>query len=338
MGQSPDMAVLVTGANGFLGTALVRRLLSRGTRVRILVRSAGRASALTDLGAEAVVGDITNRGAVGQALDGVKTVYHLAGRLLLPGLSAAEYRSTHVDGTRVLLAASGEMSDLERVVHCSTTGVLGVTGREPADEDAPMRPTNVYEATKAEAEVAVREAIDHGLRAVIVRPGLVYGPGDLHLLGFFRSVLRGQFRPIGRQSVWLHPIYIDDLVDAFVAAGTSPKALGECFHVAGREPVTLAGLADEIARAEGTAVRGGFIPLAAARTLAAVGDMLPSRLRRAAPLTRTRLAFLTHSRVYDVSKAERLLDFQATTSLATGIAQSVDWYRNHGYLPLTAAA
>jgi nucleoside-diphosphate-sugar epimerase len=332
------MTVLVTGANGFLGAALVRRLLAEGRTVRMLVRSRERATPLTSLGAEAAIGNITDPGAVRDALDGVAVVYHLAGRLLKPDVPAEEYRATHVEGTRVLVAACHERPTLERLVHCSTTGVLGVTGRRPADEDAPFRPTNIYEATKAQAEIAVREAMEGGLRAVIVRPGLVYGPGDLHLLGFFRSVLRRQFRSIGRRAVWLHPIYIDDLVEAMVMAGTLPSALGECFHLAGRSPVTLAELAAEIARAQGTAVPTGFIPLPAARTLAVVGDMLPPRLRRAAPLTSTRLDFLTHSRVYDVSKAERRLRFKAMTDLATGIARSVAWYRDHGYLPAIAAA
>ena len=131
--------------------------------------------------------------------DGVAVVYHLAGRLLAPGVPAAEYRRTHVEGTKLLLARCREEPGLERFVHCSTTGVLGVTGNRPADEDAPFRPTNVYEATKAEAELAVREAWRDGFPAVIARPGLVYGPGDLHLLAFFRSVLRRRFRPIGRR-------------------------------------------------------------------------------------------------------------------------------------------
>jgi nucleoside-diphosphate-sugar epimerase len=206
------------------------------------------------------------------------------------------------------------------------------------DETAPMRPTNVYEATKADAERAVADAIHSGLPAVIVRPGLVYGPGDLHLLGFFRSILRHQFRPIGRRPIWLHPIYVDDLIEAMMECGRSPAAIGECFHIAGPERVTLTGLAAAIARAQGTFLPRGVIPLAAARTLATVGDLLPPRIRSAAPLTTSRLDFLTHSRVYNVEKAERLLGFRPATDLATGLERSVAWYRAQGYLPAAAAA
>ncbi|MDP9344754.1 MAG: NAD-dependent epimerase/dehydratase family protein [Actinomycetota bacterium] len=330
------MTVLVTGGTGFLGESLVRRLLAGGARVRVLVRSPMKAKPLRARGVEAVVGDVSDATAVAAALQDVAVVYHLAGRLLAPGVPATEYHKTHVDGTRILLAACQRASRLERFVHCSTTGVLGVTGDRPADETAPFRPTNVYEATKAEAELTVRAAWREGFPAVIARPGLVYGPGDLHLLAFFRSVLRRRFRPIGRRPIWLHPIYIDDVTEALVRCGQRAAAVGECFHIAGREPVTLAGLAEAIARAAGTRLPPGHIPLAPARALAALGDCLPANLRQSAPLTRSRLEFLTHSRVYDVTHAQRLLDFVAATDLPTGTARSMAWYRRQGYVAMDA--
>jgi nucleoside-diphosphate-sugar epimerase len=332
------MRALVTGGTGFLGGSLVRRLLSDRVRVRVLTRSATQAKPLTDRGAEVVVGELTDPMAVAAALEDVSVVFHLAGRLLVPGVPAAEYHRTHVAGTNVLLACCQERPDLHRFVHCSTTGVLGVTGDWPANEDAPLRPTNIYEATKAEAELAVRDLWPDGFPAVIVRPGLVYGPGDLHLFGFFRAVLRHEFRPIGRRPVWLHPIYIDDMTEALVRCGRHPDAVGECFHIAGPEPVTLAGLARAIACAGGTSLPRGHIPLPAARVLAMVGDRLPANLRRSAPLTGSRLEFLTHSRVYSVAKARSMLDFTAATDLSTGIARSLAWYRGQGRLPLARTA
>jgi nucleoside-diphosphate-sugar epimerase len=329
-------AVLVTGATGFVGTSLVRHLLLRAQRVRVLVRSKAKAKGMANRGAEVIVGEITDESAVTEAVDGVGIVYHLAGRLLKPDVPAREYERTHVEGTRVLLDASTRSPSVTRFVHCSTTGVLGVTGERPADENAPMRPTNIYETTKAKAELDVRDAIADGFAAVIARPGLVYGPGDLHLLPFFRAVLRHRFRPIGSRPVWLHPIYIDDLSEGLLRCGYHPAAAGECFHLAGRVPVSLAELAAAIARAGGTRVPYGHIPMLAASAVATLGDALPAKLRRSVPLTRSRLDFLTHSRVYDVTKAEQLLDFAASTDLGAGAAMTVAWYRDEGYLPARA--
>jgi nucleoside-diphosphate-sugar epimerase len=335
---SASPTVLVTGGTGFLGTSLTRRLLLDGVRVRVLTRSAARAQPLADLGADIAIGDVSDRDAVHEALDGIRLAYHLAGPLLVPGIPAAEYRHAHVTGTKLLLACGQQTPSLERFVYCSTTGVLGVTGDRPAREDAPFRPTNVYEQAKADAETAVRDSWRDGFPAVIARPGLVYGPGDLHLLPFYRSILRRRFRPIGRRQAWLHPIYIDDMTEALVRCGRRGAALGECFHLAGREPVPITQLAGTIAGAQGTRLPPGYIPVVAAQAVAGLGDRLPGGLRQAAPLTRNRLDFLTHSRVYDVTKAARLLDFAATTDLPTGVARTVAWYRHRGLLPAEATS
>lgn len=327
------MTVLVTGGTGFLGASLTRRLLSDGAEVRVLARSKAKAQPLTDLGADVVIGDIADPAAVRAAADGMRVIYHLAGPLLVPGIPDAEYRRTHVLGTELLLDCCEKTHELERLVYCSTTGVLGVTGERPAREDTPLGPTNVYEQAKADAEMAVRRRWRRGFPAVIARPGLVYGPGDLHLLPFFRSVLRRRFRPVGRRRTWLHPIFIDDMTEALVRCGRANAAMGECFHLSGSEPVAVSDLAAAIAWAEGTRLPPGHIPQFPARAVAGLSDRLPAGLRHRVPLTRSRLDFLTHSRVYDVTKAARLLGFTAPTGLPTGMARTVAWYRQHGYLP-----
>ncbi|HEU5348481.1 MAG TPA: NAD-dependent epimerase/dehydratase family protein, partial [Ktedonobacterales bacterium] len=273
------MRTLVTGATGFLGGHLTRRLLQDAPPVRILARDAAAAQPLVDSGAELVLGAMGDRVALECALDGVTTVYHLAGRLFIPGVPASEYFATHVDGTRLLLDYCARAGTITRFVHCSTTGVLGATGSQSADETAPYQPTNAYEASKMEGEKLVRERMAGGFPAVVVRPGLVYGPGDLHLLGFFRAIERGRFRPIGRAPIWVHPIFIDDMSEALARCGRDARAVGECFHIAGREPVTLATLAATIASSLGVAIPRGHIPLAAASAVAVAGDLLPASLR-----------------------------------------------------------
>jgi len=325
------MQTLVTGATGFLGLNLCQRLALAQTPTRALVRSPERAQALRALGVEVVGGDVTDEASVGRAMAGVEVVYHLAGKLFIPGVPPEEYERIHVQGTRTVLAQA-RARKVARLVHCSTTGVFGVTGSRPADEEATYAPTNVYERTKLQGESLTREAMGEGLAAVIIRPGLVYGPGDLHLLGFFRSIQRGMFRPIGRAPVWLHPVYIDDMSDAMIRAAECPQAIGETFNIAGRRPVTLRELSQEIARSIGVPPPRGWIPLPIAHTVAAVGDALPAAMQHRAPLTTSRLDFLTHSRMYRVEKAQRLLDFTAETPLAEGLARTASWYRAEGLL------
>jgi nucleoside-diphosphate-sugar epimerase len=196
----------------------------------------------------------------------------------------------------------------------------------------PHAPTNAYERTKSEAEHLVRAAAARGLPAAIVRPGLVYGPGDLHLLGLFRAIERRVFRPIGARPAFLHPVYVDDLTDAFLRCGRDARAIGGCFHIAGPEPVTIASLATTIAEQLGVPPPSGTIPLPLARCVAALCDALPDGLRRRAPLTRSRVDFLTHSRMYDTRNARSTLGFAATVDVETGIARTVEWYRREGHL------
>jgi nucleoside-diphosphate-sugar epimerase len=122
------------------------------------------------------------------------------------------------------------------------------------------------------------------------------------------------------------------MTEAFIRCGRDPRAVGECFHIAGREPTTIAALAATIADALGVPRPCGTFPLPLARAAAAVGDALPPNLRQRAPLTRSRLDFLTHSRVYDVTKAREVVDFAASTDLTLGIQQTVAWYRRERFL------
>lgn len=327
------MSILVTGATGFLGRALTSELLRRGEQVRVLARDEQRARTLFGNTVEIVPGEITDARQVERAVNGVEVIYHLAGRLYHPSIPAEVYARTHVEGTRLLLACCRNQARLRRVVHCGTTGVYGVTGQTPACEDAPYAPTNPYEATKLEGEqLALRAHTEFGLPVVVARPGLVYGPGDLHLLSLFRAIKRGLFRVIAGGTALLHPIYIDDLSAALLLCAQRPGVSGRCYNLAGERAVTVRELAREIARALDRELPSGSIPLWLANLAADVCALLPGLRGEQAPLTRSRIAFLTHSRAYDISRARAELGFQPTTPLADGLSRAVAWYRKHGCL------
>lgn len=327
------MTTLVTGATGFLGSALTTELIRRGEQVRILARDERRARAQFGDAVEIIQGEITDEVRVREAVEGIEVIYHLVGRLYHPDTPAELYRHTHIEGTRVLLKACREQGQLARLVHCSTTGVYGVTGETPADEDAPNAPTNPYEATKLEGErLAMRAHQERGLLVSIARPGLVYGPGDLHLLGLFSSIDRGLFRTIAGGTAMLHPIYIDDLINALILCAQRPEAVGRCYNLAGKRAVSIRELAASIAHALDRELPAGSIPLWLANLAADLFKLTPGLRGEKAPLTRSRVSFLTHSRVYDISRARAELGFCPRVSLDEGLKLAVEWYRGHGYL------
>lgn len=353
------MTILVTGATGFLGTALVRELLRQrqalhtlatsGFRdarnpaweaadlamqdIRILTRNEKNARSQFGEAVTIIHGEITDIKQLQQAVDGAVYIYHLAGCLYHPSIPTKVYWTTHVEGTRKLLLACQGQTQLRRIVHCSTTGIYGVTGKTPAGEGAPFAPTNPYEATKLESELLALKAYrEQDLPISVVRPGLVYGPGDLHLLGFFSSINKGLFRVIDGGQALLHPIYIDDLITAFLLCAERPEASGRCYNIAGDQPVTIRELATAIAHAMDKELPGGSIPLWLAKLAANIFTMLPGFQGKRAPLTRSRVAFLTRSRVYDNSRAKAELGFSPKVSLNEGLKQTAEWYYQHHYL------
>ena len=327
------MTILVTGATGFLGSALVTELVKQGQPIRILARDERKAreqfgDAVTIMG-----GEITDEAQVQQAVDGATTIYHFAGRLYHPSTPAHLYYRTHVEGTRILLDACQGQSQLQRIVHCSTTGVHGVTGKTPAAEDAPFAPTNPYEASKLEGELlALKAHEEQGLPISVVRPGLVYGPGDLHLLGFFASIKKGRPCLIDGGKALIHPIYIDDMTTAFLLCAESPQAIGHSYNIAGDHPVSFRELATAIARALGKPLPGGDLPLWLANVASDIFALIPGIKGENAPLTRSRVQFLTNSRVYDIGRARTELGFASTVALEEGMRRTADWYYKHEYL------
>ncbi len=327
------MTILVTGATGFLGSALTRELLKQKQEVRILARDVDKARTQFGEAVTIIPGEITDAAQVQQAVDGASVVYHLVGRLYHPSIPTELYRMTHVEGTRILLAACQEQPQLQSIVHCSTTGVHGVTGLTPAAEDAPYAPTNPYEASKLESELLALQAHrEQGLPVSVVRPGLVYGPGDIHLLGFFASIKKGLFRVIDGGSALLHPVYIDDMTQAFLLCAEQPQAIGRSYNIAGSSPVTIHQLATAIARALGKELPGGSIPLWLANLASDIFAVIPGFAGERAPLTRSRVQFLTHSRVYNTRRAQIELGFQPQVDLDTGMQHTAQWYTKHSYL------
>jgi len=305
----------------------VTELLNRGHSVRILTRDPQRALRQFGDRVAMVQGDITDAERVQEAVEGVTTVYHLAGRLYHPCVPARLYHQTHVGGTRTLLEACRGMTLLNRIVHVSTTGVHGVTGDTPAAEDAPLAPTNPYEATKLEAELLALKAYgEHGLPVTVVRPGLVYGSGDLHLLGFIGAIDKRVFRVIDGGKALLHPVYIDDLIAALLLSAERSQAIGRTYNIAGARPVSVRELARAIAQALHTELAAGSIPLWLANLAADVFAVTPGLSGERAPLTRSRVDFLTRSRVYDIGRARAELGYSPQVDLEEGMKLTAAWY------------
>jgi len=325
------MKVALTGATGYTGGRLLAVFVGRGDTVRALTRpSSERAPHPPSL--TWIEGDLGDEAALGRLVEGMDAVVHVAAVYRTAGHPDAYYRAVNVEGTARLLEAAAR-TGARRFVHTSTVGVHGDVEHPPADESAPLAPGDIYQATKAEAETL---ALDfhrrRGLPVTVIRPGAIYGPGETRLLKLFRAIARGRYALVGSGRACYHPVYIDDLVEGYLLALERPEAVGEAFIIAGPSYVTQRELAETIARATGGRILPFRVPAAPLRWLGALCEAVCVPLGVEPPLHRRRVEFWTKSRAFSTEKAQRLLGYEPKVDLETGIARTVAWYRQAGWL------
>jgi nucleoside-diphosphate-sugar epimerase len=326
------LRVLVTGATGFTGGHLARALVRRGQKVRALVRDVTRATALRADGIELTPGDLADPASIDQATRDVDVVYHIAAIYREAGLPDDRYRAINAEAVRTVIEAAARHG-ARRVVHCSTVGVHGDVMHPPANEDAPLRPGDVYQWSKVEGETLARRAASAtGVEVVIARPSGIYGPGDRRLLKLFRGVARRRFVILGRGEIFYHLTYIDDLVDGLQLCGESPAAAGRTYILAGGEVTTLNELVRRIAAVAGVAPVSMHLPVWPFWIAGALCEAICRPLRLEPPLYRRRVDFFTKSRAFDITRARHELGFAPKVTLRDGISRTLTWYRQEGWL------
>jgi len=326
------MRNLVTGAGGFTGKALVKKLLEKGEPTRALVRDTSDYADIKQLGAEISIGNVKCKASVDKAVEGIDRVYHIAALFREAGYPDEEYYSVNLEGTRNLLDAS-VAAGVKRFVHCSTIGVCGDIKNPPADETAPYAPGDIYQITKLEGEkLALSYAREGKLPVVVVRPASIYGPGDIRLLKMFRMINKGRFVVLGSGRPFFHPVYIDDLVDGFILCAQSDQSVGEVFIIAGEEYVTLNELFSIIADKLGVKPPKLHLPAWPFQALGTLTEKICIPLGIEPPIYRRRVDFFTKSRSFSIDKAKRILGFQPKFDLSQGIENTVRWYREHNLL------
>jgi nucleoside-diphosphate-sugar epimerase len=323
---------LVTGATGFTGGHLARHLAATGRRVRALVRDPGRAADLARAGVELIVGDLNDPAAVERAVDGVEVVYNIAAVYREAGIPAETYRAVNATAAGAIVEAAAQ-AGVKRVVHCSTVGVHGDIKNPPANEEAPLRPGDVYQETKLEGERLAREAGERrGLPVTIVRPSGTYGPGDRRLLKLFRGVARRRLPILGRGQIYYHLTYIDDLAEGFRLCGQHPAAANRTYILAGGEVTTLNELVALIAKVAGVKPLRLHLPVWPFWLAGAACEAVCVPLGIEPPIYRRRVDFYTKSRAFDITRARRELGYAPAIGLREGVTRTIEWYRAHGWM------
>jgi nucleoside-diphosphate-sugar epimerase len=325
---------LITGATGFIGGHLARRLASEAQPLRCLVRASSDTSALDGLGVELVRGELTNPGSLLEAVEGCRYVVH-CGALVSDWATVEEIARVNVEGTRTLLEAA-RASGVQRFLHISTTDVYGHPGGAPVEEDYAATPVgNWYSRTKRQAEAEVRIADPRGsLETVIIRPATVYGPRSKTLIGEIVQALRNRtMLLIDRGQAVAGLCYVENLLDLVVLALHEDAAVGEAFNASDSLEVTWKQLTDDLARGIGAPPARFSIPYPVAYGLG-LGLEQGYRLARRATGLRTRpllsrqaVQILGRDQRFSNCKAKALLGWEPRIGYAEGLELTLDWLR-----------
>jgi len=321
---------LVTGGGGFLGSAIVRKLLARGDEVRSYAR--GAYPELEELGVECVRGDVADADAVVHAAAGCDVVFHVAAKAGVWG-RRADYERANVAGTRNVVRACGMLSQ-PRLVYTSTPSVtFAGSDQDGVDESAPYAEHFLcaYPETKAEAERHVLASNGPDLATVALRPHLIWGPDDPHLVPRILERGRtGRLRLLGPHENRVDSVYVENAADAHLLAADrlAPGApiAGRAYFITNGEPLPLADLLNRILAAGGLPPVEKHVPASLAYALGAVfeGAYRLLGVKREPPMTRFVAKQLSTAHHFDISAARRDLGYEPAVSIAEGMERLME--------------
>lgn len=320
--ELPPVDALVTGAAGFLGRRLVARLRAEGRSVRVLVRRPV-AAYTQDPGIQTVIGDLGDPRIVDHAVSGAGVVYHV-GAAMRGG--PRDFEAGTVWGTRNVVDACLKHGS-RRLVYVSSMSVFDHAGRAA---DAVMTEASAYEPhpewrgaytqTKLNAERHVRDAVErHGLPAVMLRPGQIFGPGAEKVTPNGVIGLAGRWVAVGSGAQTLPLVYIDDVVDALVQAADAPQAVGRMFNIVDTSAVTQEAYLQRAQRKLGGELKRLRVPTWTFLLLGWGVELLGKLLKREVPLTRYRVRSLRPLANFDTTAAREQLGWTPRVGVEQGL-------------------
>lgn len=327
------MRVLVTGGTGFTGSALVKRLLNEGHEVIALDYKEGiQFDSLRSMGAKTFIGTVTDKKIVERCMEGVDIVFHLAAAFRELNVPDGYYYDVNVNGTRNVLDAA-YINGVKKFIYCSTCGVHGNIENPPANEDAPIAPADYYQRTKYEAEPIVKGYANKGMKTVILRPAAIYGPGDPErFFMIFKRVAKGSFPMFGSGDTLYHPLYIDNLIDAFMICMEPDKGNSREYLIADEEYFPIKEIVKKVGEALDIPVKINYYPVMPIVIAGHIVEKVCKPLGIAPPIFPRRVDWYRQNRAFDITRAKKELGYIPKIGLDEGLRRTGQWYKEMGYL------
>jgi nucleoside-diphosphate-sugar epimerase len=320
--------VLVTGATGLVGRCLVRRAAEAGYQVQAMVRSGSDRGVLRNGAVTFVEADLADPATIPAAMAEADVVVHAAAHVGDWG-PAEDYRAINVVALEHMLTAAQNSGRLRRWIQISSLGVYPARHHFGTDETVSpdLAGLDGYTRTKAEAEQVIQRHVqEHGLKAVILRPGFIYGPGDRHALPRIVDRLKsGKLKFLGRGDRVLNNTSVENLCDAILLAIEKPGIDGETFNIRDERLVTREEFIHAVADYVGTP-HPKHVPEWIGRALVGPVESIARMRGKTSPpfLTRAQLKFMTLNLDYSIAKAKRELGYAPRVDFREGIVEALD--------------
>lgn len=326
------MKIFVTGGTGFTGAAVVNRLLDAGHGVTVLDKQPGLVmERLQERGAEIVIGSVTDREQVTNCVRDATVALHIAAAFRETGAPDSLYKEVNVDGTRIVVEEALK-AGVKKFVYCSTQGVHGHIEDPPGDETSPIAPEDYYQQTKYEGELVVREAAG-SMEYTIFRPTAIYGPGDPERFSMiYKRVQKGRFIMFGSGRTSYHPVYIDNLVDAFMLGMEPGAGAGEEYIIGDEEYFSIEELVQRVGHALDVKVWIPHLPLPPLIVAGHICEKLCKPIGINPPIFPRRVDWFRQVRAFRIDKAKRDLNYRPKVGIDEGLRLTGEWYRQEGYL------
>jgi len=325
--------VLVTGATGFSGIVLTRKLVEAGLKVSAVARKSSNLEPLKDLDITWFRGNAFDEKVMKEALAGQQYVFHVAAAFREAKSSEKDYWNIHVRSAQIIAEEVIKDPKFKRYIHISTIGVHGHIEDPPATEEYRFAPGDGYQRTKLQAEEWLNDfASKNPLPYTIIRPAAIYGPGDRRLVKLFKMALKSYFPLLGKGNCMYHLVHVDDLTNSFIIAATHPDAEGETIISGAEEPIAIADIARIVADHFGKTIKVIRLPIGPFFLIADICEFLCRPLKIEPPIYRRRVAFYSKDRNFDISKMKKVLGYSPRHGNKEGIIETADWYVEQGWL------